>query len=270
MKCGADHFGVTCPTCTSKETQDHDWDRSRAAQRSTLCPECGSEMVPGQSCEVCDVKHFDETEESEEQQRFCNMCGNVFYGNGDCPVCTSGRAPRKKQTLHLCPGCGNEVEDIHACPICADGRSVGRRKEPEHKGPMCPQCNEPLEAQDFDGETVLVCTSCLGMLFGPDALERVLDRLRESAETDTEGLTEERIARLRQGSLPKSVRYKPCPICKMGMTRRNYLQTSGIILEICGQHGTWVDQATFGQLSDFVTRGGDRYLEAKRQLWGRS
>ena len=52
------------------------------------------------------------------------------------------------------------------------------------------------------------------------------------------------------------------------MSRVNYDSTSGIMLEHCGNHGTWVEQRAFSELSDWITRGGDQLAERARQRQG--
>jgi hypothetical protein len=53
------------------------------------------------------------------------------------------------------------------------------------------------------------------------------------------------------------VRYKACPVCEEVMARRAYGTVSGVIVDHCGDHGTWVDEAQFAALADFICRGGD-------------
>ncbi len=65
--------------------------------------------------------------------------------------------------------------------------------------------------------------------------------------------------------LPAAMRYKSCPECGTVMTRLNYAGSSGIILDVCGHHGTWVDQSAFGSLTDFVSRGGDLIRQRRRR-----
>ena len=41
------------------------------------------------------------------------------------------------------------------------------------------------------------------------------------------------------------------------MTWCNYGNVSGIVVELCQKHGAWVDEYTFGELTEFVsTLGG--------------
>ena len=130
----------------------------------------------------------------------------------------------------------------------------------------CPGCDEPLVPQEWDGVEVLLCPSCQGCLFPPDGLERTLNKLRDSREAeDLSGLIEDFAKRMRSTQPRKKVRYKLCPRCGLSMTRRAYKRVSGIIIDVCGKHGIWTDQSTFGELTDFVTRGGDAFAADKQR-----
>ena len=64
--------------------------------------------------------------------------------------------------------------------------------------------------------------------------------------------------------LPEAVRYKACPVCATILLRRNYGNVSGVIVDVCGDHGTWVDEQAFAALADFVCRGGDQLAATVR------
>jgi len=52
------------------------------------------------------------------------------------------------------------------------------------------------------------------------------------------------------------VRYRPCPECQRMMNRVNYARISGIIVDVCRDHGTWFDVHELPALLEFVKRGG--------------
>ncbi len=58
------------------------------------------------------------------------------------------------------------------------------------------------------------------------------------------------------------VRYRACPECATMMNRTNYARISGIIVDVCREHGTWFDAHELPALLDFVRRGG---LDVARQ-----
>jgi hypothetical protein len=100
------------------------------------------------------------------------------------------------------------------------------------------------------------------MFFPDQTLERVLNKLRATCDpTDVQSALQDFKDRFTR-ALPDSVQYKQCPVCDGAMTRRNYGTVSGVIVDVCYDHGTWVDGTAFGELADFIVRGGD--LVAKK------
>lgn len=189
----------------------------------------------------------------------CTGCGNEVEDATRCPVCEAGRGARKPSKPTLCQGCGNEVVDPADCPICRAGR--GRRKRapsPIEAGkPACPRCAEYLEEQKWEEVAVLQCPNCRGTFFPERGLEATLNKLRATVSPmDVASVLAEFKGRFTR-QLPTAVRYKACPTCRTVMTRRNYQTVSGVIVDVCGTHGTWVDEAAFAALADFITRGGD-------------
>ena len=224
--------------------------------RVILCPECGNQVEADRECPVCaDARERRKAKREVDETHFCRSCGNTFHGTGACPICNAGRAIRKRKRA-LCTRCGNEVDDTSHCPVCAANRASKRPVRRDGGEPFCPQCELPLEAQDWDGVPAHICGQCNGVLFPGSGLERTLDKLR-SAEPDPQSAVAV-FQKLLRRALPPAVRYKPCPVCNVSMTRRNYAGTSGIILDICPQHGTWIEQRAFGDLSEFVGSGADK------------
>ena len=111
--------------------------------------------------------------------------------------------------------------------------------------------------QDLDGTKTLLCPGCHGMFFPDQSLEEVLNKLRASCDpTDVDAALRDFKDRFRR-ELPKNVRYKLCPVCDEPMIRRNYGTVSGVIIDVCYEHGTWVDENAFAELASFIVRGGD-------------
>jgi Zn-finger nucleic acid-binding protein len=163
--------------------------------------------------------------------------------------------------MAFCTGCGNEVPDPNDCPICRAGRATPAIKRPKLRPNdgrcYCPRCDEPLDEQNWEGTITLSCPSCRGTFFPGSSLEQVLDRLRASSDpVDAETALQEFKDRFKR-QLPEAVRYKACPVCEEVMARRAYGTVSGVIVDHCGDHGTWVDEAQFAALADFICRGGD-------------
>lgn len=159
--------------------------------------------------------------------------------------------------MAFCSKCGNDVADPNACPICAAGRGAKKRRQAQISACDCPRCGDPLGEQDLDGTKALMCQSCHGMFFPDQSLEVVLNKLRATADpTDLDSALKEFRDRFRR-ELPENVHYKKCPVCGNPMIRRNYGTVSGVIVDVCYEHGIWVDENAFAELADFIVRGGD-------------
>ena len=54
----------------------------------------------------------------------------------------------------------------------------------------------------------------------------------------------------------QKVQYRKCPECQGFMQRRNFRKSSGVIIDRCHQHGTWLDADELEQIAGFILSGG--------------
>jgi Zn-finger nucleic acid-binding protein len=65
---------------------------------------------------------------------------------------------------------------------------------------------------------------------------------------------------------PDRVRYRPCPRCRKLMNRVNFGRASGIILDVCRGHGTFLDPGEMRRVTTFIDTGGlDLARDRERQ-----
>jgi Zn-finger nucleic acid-binding protein len=160
--------------------------------------------------------------------------------------------------MALCPRCGNEVEDALHCSVCDAGRGGRKTRVRAAAGACrCPRCDGALVEQDWEGTKTLTCGECRGTFFPGVSLETVLNHLRATCDPkNVESVLKDFKDRFTR-ELPDAVRYKKCPVCDTVMLRKNYATVSGVIVDHCSDHGTWVDETAFAGLADFICRGGD-------------
>lgn len=84
------------------------------------------------------------------------------------------------------------------------------------------------------------CDDCAGMWFDDGELEVLPDALSER-ELAAEAVSTLEGLRAAQSAASREVLYLLCPVCNEAMNRRNYERVSGIILNRCSGHGTWLD-----------------------------
>ena len=111
------------------------------------------------------------------------------------------------------------------------------------------------------------CSACHGMWVARETIERLVSSHAEDAMILA--LAPGVAARSASGGRSVgmgAVRYRPCPACGSIMNRVNYARISGIIVDVCKEHGTWFDAHELPALLDFVRRGGLDVARAKETV----
>lgn len=63
-------------------------------------------------------------------------------------------------------------------------------------------------------------------------------------------------------SLTKKERYHPCIRCGALMLKKNFKKISGVIIDICADHGVWLDNGELEHIRCFIANGGlEKYQE---------
>jgi Zn-finger nucleic acid-binding protein len=113
----------------------------------------------------------------------------------------------------------------------------------------CPRCDGGLDPADAGDLSLRSCHACGGVFLAPDALHRI-SASRELPVT----LREELPDRPRTAEGP--VRYLSCPDCAKSMNRRNFGRISGVIVDVCRDHGVWFDAGELAAVLAFIADGG--------------
>ncbi|MFZ1699682.1 MAG: zf-TFIIB domain-containing protein [Pyrinomonadaceae bacterium] len=177
----------------------------------------------------------------------------------NCPNCGAGVESDRTQ----CQFCKTRLKTV-GCPKCFGLMFVGS-KFCGHCGAIaapvdvslddseyeCPRCRVDLEQLSI-GETELRgCTKCDGLWLEIGTFETICaDRESQSAVL---GFLEKRT--VRSSPLTK-VSYVPCPDCGELMNRNNFAKASGVIVDLCKQHGVWFDADELPSIIEFIQKGG--------------
>jgi Zn-finger nucleic acid-binding protein len=100
----------------------------------------------------------------------------------------------------------------------------------------------------------------MGIWAPGESFDVLVDKAMETRRTRaSEGLGH---GPARQGGAPGAgtrdwrVEYRSCPVCGGQMQRKNYARRSGVIVDWCGEHGTWLDADELGAIAAFIMDGG--------------
>lgn len=164
--------------------------------------------------------------------------------------CTHCSAPLPRNSI-ICDYCGVR-NDIELTPKV--GHTLPQSKR------MCPDCLVYLESIDI-GQTdrfiVEKCSRCYGLFFDVHELETLLTQ-----SVGTFWIDHQKLYSLTQHPLHKdSVIYRKCPECSKLMHRKNYMNRSGVIMDVCVEHGIWLDAGELKQIQEWRALGGEALVQ---------
>jgi Zn-finger nucleic acid-binding protein len=125
----------------------------------------------------------------------------------------------------------------------------------------CPKCDQLLSAVLTDGVEVDTCTSCGGVWVEYSDEKKFL-----KAEPQVFSIDE--LRRLRKIYQPlghkEPLQYYPCPRCGEMMWRKMWGSHSGVMVDRCGDHGTWFDKDEPEKIREFIAAGGIEFEKLRK------
>ena len=187
----------------------------------------------------------------------CGSCGaGVESDAASCSYCGSDIVRDPDELSLICPECfARCADDSRFCTACGVGFRPESLRIDGHELP-CPVCSTLMPPRQIAGVALNECLSCHGLWAPGDSFDTLVSRAiraRQSADP-----AELQVLKPRgTGSNPaaQSVQYRSCPECDGYMQRRNYRKKSGVIIDSCPSHGTWLDADELEQIAGFILSG---------------
>lgn len=177
-------------------------------------------------------------------------------GKVECPGCSA----KLEDSLRACPTCGTPIATVRCgacfqmnppessfCSGCA--RELGLEPLGEPDVYACPDCKLPFQMFRGGPGTLRDCERCGGQFVEHALLKDLLE------QREVYGRVAPRPPP-RHNPLSTPLRYVACPLCKEIMSRKNFGRSSGVIVDVCGKHGTWFDRGELPRVLEFVEAGG--------------
>ena len=197
----------------------------------------------------------------------CSSCGAPRQeGAASCSFCGADFTLHERDIDTICPGCfariSNRARFCHNCGLEISPESLAGEKTDL----TCPVCGKSsrLTNRQVGAVALMECGRCAGFWMGAN----ILDRLVKKAEADQplddfcfqpEDPRPPDIDPFKQ----RGPLYRKCPICGKLMSRRNYARHSGVIIDVCRQHGVWFDADELPRILAWVRAG--KKAEADRR-----
>jgi Zn-finger nucleic acid-binding protein len=188
----------------------------------------------------------------------CSACGALLADAAlRCEYCRSEVVRDARALSLICPECfARNAETARFCAGCGVAFQPEALPTEIEDPPACPVCEEAMAPRGVGGVWVRECPKCNGLWVPGDRLDALIQRAIATAR--------ERAA---SGAAPASRRprevsvrfaYRSCPGCGARMHRKNFGKRSGVIVDWCGAHGTWLDKDELEQIAAFIAGGGLR------------
>jgi len=192
---------------------------------------------------------------NEPEALNCPNCGGaVMSDRTQCEYCRS-----RLKTVGCAACMGMMFLGSKFCGHCGANAYPAELLDDADPG-ECPRCKVKLQSLKIDHVHIRECERCGGFWSEISAFEElctikehqasVMGFIGSYIHTDTS---------------PLAVSYVPCPDCRQLMNRSNFARSSGVIIDMCKQHGVWFDAGELQKIINFIERGGiDRAREKEK------
>lgn len=146
------------------------------------------------------------------------------------------------------------------CQRCGTAAALPESVEAEPR--RCPRCLTEMDSVVIGATTLRQCLKCDGLWVDVRSFEKICaDHEQQSAVLGVAATMPADSA-----SKPNKVRYVPCPECSQLMNRINFARCSGVVVDVCRQHGSWFDRDELTSIIEFIRGGGMNSARAKERL----
>jgi Zn-finger nucleic acid-binding protein len=146
------------------------------------------------------------------------------------------------------------------CPKCGARRA---RSDADDAKVRCPGCTSAPQRLHVGATTLLECAKCDGIWVDADVFEDLC------ADQEAQAAVLHRFG-ARTAAAAERIKYRPCARCGKMMNRVNFGRLSGIVVDVCKGHGTYLDPGELHRIVEFIRSGGlerarSRQLEELRE-----
>jgi len=228
------------------------------------CPKCHAQYDAGQAsgpsihCRCGATFSAEPPRAKDAAVTRCAACGALVGENERvCSYCHAEVIRRPAPSGPVCPECyAQNPESARFCVSCGVSflpQPVRATTQSLH----CPVCPDAmLSPRSLGGVWVEECPSCLGLWTPGEVMDRLVDRIRERLVTGAPAA--DAVHRERRSKWQPEFTYRKCPECGAMMQRRNFGRRSGVVVDWCASHGTWLDAHELEDIAAFVIEGGLR------------
>ncbi len=185
----------------------------------------------------------------------CPNCGaGVMSDRTQCEFCRS-----RLKTVGCTACLGMMFLGSKFCGHCGTAAHAAELIDDADPG-ECPRCKIKLQSLKIGTVPIRECERCGGFWSDVQTFEGICSNKEQQASVL--GFSDSYV---HPDTVRPAVSYVPCPDCKQLMNRSNFARSSGVIVDLCKQHGVWFDAGELPKIIDFIEKGGlDRAREKEK------
>lgn len=190
----------------------------------------------------------------DEATRRCSGCGGPLAH--DVSVCTFCGAAVEGALSQICRECfAQNEEDARFCAACGCGMGSQSPIGDGHPLP-CPCCEQSMPARRIGSFPANECENCNGLWIPGDQFDALVEAAAKARQENQTEQVEPDPRHTGANPVAQAIAYRRCPECDAMMQRKNFRQRSGVILDVCRDHGTWLDSDELERVVGFIMSGG--------------
>ena len=228
---------VACKSCHKQ------YDASNTAPGSSFTCGCGSVVVIPEA-----------RVQNDAHAVHCSACGAARKeGERSCSFCHADFTLVEKDLQASCPRCFTRIsKHSKFCSNCGSGIHVDMNAGAVTtlSCPACTSAKLSIRILDEQQNSYEECRGCGGIWMG----HRLFADLQNSVKDKILPTLAPQTARLDILNAP--IAYRKCPNCKLLMGRKNFGNVSGVVIDVCRDHGLWFDFGELTQILEWVKAGG--------------
>ena len=178
-----------------------------------------------------------------------------------CPACGGPLDPDRRACGHCsavcqtrrCAGClALNIATDRNCRAC--GRLLPAESRADGAAAQCAGCGASMARRQAGAASFDECDRCGGLWLSPQTMEAI------NAQAETRAalrpFDEQPAGAGADAPSPVRIAYRKCPACRKHMNRDSLVAGSGVVLDLCRQHGCFFDHGELTRLLGFIEGGG--------------
>lgn len=191
----------------------------------------------------------------------CSSCGAARGEDAEpyCRYCGSSFTIHERDLNTICPHCMTRISSkakfCHSCstPIVAESEELNPT---EMDCPVCDSVKLHSRRMHTDNFNLKECSHCAGLWVSADVFGHLERKAQNEVSAGIQKMGKETPVdkKINSSETPHKF-YRKCPQCQQLMSRRNYAQASGVVVDVCSKHGIWFDIHELDEILEYIRSG---------------